>query len=114
MGSDDFLRMTRAADRNPLLGESGAVTIIVAMTMVTLLLFFGIVVMAAGWAQHKRALQNQVDAAALAGGQRWTCGDDTRSAAQSEAGKYIGLNARPTGASSYGWTPTFDSSKCQL
>ena len=51
--------------------EDGSALLFVAIGLPILLVVFAIVVDVGGWYFHKRALQNQVDAAAFAGSQLW-------------------------------------------
>lgn len=52
-------------------GEEGSALMFVGVGLPVLLLVFAIVLNVGNWYVHKRALQNQVDAAALAGSQLW-------------------------------------------
>src|SRR3954447_750817 len=82
--------------------ERGSITILVAIMIPALIVVIGVVVIAAGWYEHKRHLQGQVDAAALAGAQVMVCGGAAvQPAVLTEVNKYISLNGRPAGLESY-------------
>jgi hypothetical protein len=92
---------------NRLLGEEGSVIIFVAIATPVLVAAFAIAVDVGDWFVHQRTLQNQVDAAAFAGSDRWgTCFDGGGATAgftamQTEANKYAGqgtLNPQLGGA----------------
>lgn len=75
--------------------ESGSLLIILAIALPVLLLFLGLVVEVGNWYHHKRHLQLQADAGALAGGDlfaRCFASDQTaaNTAIKSEALKYAG------------------------
>jgi hypothetical protein len=73
-------------------GDRGSVLIFVAVMVPVLLAAFAIVVDVGNWFVHKRSLQNEVDAAALAGGSAWGyCFNGGGNAAMyAEAAKYAG------------------------
>jgi hypothetical protein len=78
--------------RERLRNESGAVLIIVAVALPALILFAGLAIDTANWWVHKRHLQTQADAAALAGARQfkfpdWACDN---SAIEQEAVRYSG------------------------
>jgi hypothetical protein len=70
-------------------GERGAVLVMVVLWIPVLAVMLTFVVDVGNWFEHKRHLQMQADAAALAGAQEWgTCPDDTPITAM--AGTYGG------------------------
>ena len=85
--------------RQTLKDEGGAVLLIVAAALAAIILIAAFVVDAANWFEHKRHLQLQADAAALAGGaafQRPGCNDATIYAAVRQyAGVKDGTYANP-------------------
>jgi hypothetical protein len=85
----DLMMMRRL--RN-LRGERGSVLIFVAVMVPVLIAAFAIVVDVGNWFVHKRSLQNEVDAAALAGGSAWGyCFNGAgNTALYAEAAKYAG------------------------
>src|SRR5260221_7836940 len=72
--------------------ERGSVLIFVAVMVPVLIAAFAIVVDVGNWFVHKRSLQNEVDAAALAGGSAWGyCFNGSGvGALNAEASKYAG------------------------
>jgi hypothetical protein len=83
--------MMRRRVRN-LRGERGSVLIFVAVMVPVLIAAFAIVVDVGNFFVHKRSLQNEVDAAALAGGSAWGyCFNGAgKTALYTEAAKYAG------------------------
>jgi hypothetical protein len=74
--------------------ERGGVLVFVAFLLPVLILFVSFVVDVANWFEHKRHLQTQADAAALAGGGSFyiPCADDP---IETEARKYAGDPSQP-------------------
>jgi len=70
--------------------ERGAIMVIFAVALPVILLFASLVVDAANWWEHKRHLQMQADAAALAGASRVSIPCDS-AAVQEEILKYAGI-----------------------
>ncbi len=71
--------------------ESGAVLLIVAAALTAIILIAAFVVDTANWFEHKRHLQLQADAAALAGGASFQRPGCTDAAIYSAARKYAGV-----------------------
>jgi hypothetical protein len=79
----------RLSGADGLRGEDGGVLVMVALFLPVLVLFITFVVDVGNWFEHKRHLQLQADAGALAGGGLFTlpCGDD---GIVTEARRYAG------------------------
>src|SRR6266566_8210222 len=71
--------------------EGGAVLLIVAAALTAIILIAAFVVDTANWFEHKRHLQLQADAAALAGGSAFQNPGCTDAAIYSAARKYAGV-----------------------
>jgi hypothetical protein len=89
--------------------QDGGVIVLVALLMLPIVLLLGLSVQIGNWFVHKRHLQTQVDAAALAAGQHFAdClgspGATVQTAMETEAAKYGGgtYNAQVGGASGSG------------
>lgn len=91
------MRLSRAALRRRLADESGAVLVLVAGALMAMVLLGVFVVDVGNWFVHKRHLQTQVDAAALAGAAavRFPCDWATVQAVASQYG--TGLNTQVGG-----------------
>jgi hypothetical protein len=105
------LTCTRVAD------ERGGVLLFVAISLPSLLAAFAIALDVGNWFAHHRSLQNQVDAAALAGGDLYAdcfklslTQDQAEAAIKAEAGKYASTYNPRYGASE-GSTEEFNYNK---
>jgi Flp pilus assembly protein TadG len=73
--------------------EDGAVLSLFAIAITALVLFVAFVVDAANWYEHKRHLQLQADAAALAGAQSFTLGSCSNANIAADARRYGGSDS---------------------
>ena len=73
--------------------ESGAVLSIFAISITALVMFVAFVVDAANWYEHKRHLQLQADAAALAGAQSFSLASCSNSSIAAQARRYGGSDS---------------------
>src|SRR5687768_17345789 len=84
--------------------ERGAILVIFAATLPLILLFCSFVVDTANWWEHKRHLQMQADAAALAGASRVSIPCDS-AAVQAEILRYAGIGGSEFNAQIGGTPP---------
>ena len=95
------------------LRDDGGQVLIMAVGVLVMLLALAVLVVDVGnWFVHRRHLQTQVDAAALAGGQAWAfpCTAAVDSAIEAEARKYAGSHrGRHVGGSSTLFTTTLNN-----
>lgn len=84
--------MSRPGRREALRGERGAMVITAALWIPVLLAFSAFVIVAAQWFVHKRHLQTQADAAALAGATEFAypCDDSTAARISAQVDDYGG------------------------
>ena len=87
--------------------ERGAIMVMFAVALPVILLFVAFVVDVANWWEHKRHLQMQADAAALAGGQLFAapCDDSVDAAIRAEVLKYAGIGGSEYNAQVGGTPP---------
>jgi hypothetical protein len=87
--------------------ERGAIMVMFALALPMLLVFAALVVDVANWFEHKRHLQMEADAAALAGGQLFSapCDSTTDAAIRAEVLKYSGIGGSEYNAQIGGTPP---------